>query len=115
MTREPGNLLPVMVMRERVGGVLRCRTSSRCICRLGRGQNVAATALTGYFVAVEPYSVNFYCRSFFAPLAAGGAGMSWSSVKALFARVRGAAWYSGLPWLGIDGSGYSPDGRASGE
>ena len=54
----------------------------------------------------------FYCRSFFALLAAAGAGTSWNCVKVLLAGVRGAAWSSGVPCLGIDGSGYCPDRRA---
>ena len=46
MTREPGNLLPVMVMRERVGRGAPVSQSSWCVCRFGRGQNGLATALT---------------------------------------------------------------------
>ena len=66
----------------------------------------------GVCFAVEPYSVRIYCRSFFALLAGVGAGTSWNCVKVRLAGVCGAAWSSGVPCLGIDGSGYCPDRRA---
>src|SRR6478735_4631679 len=86
--------------RTRRAGCSDVARSSCCICRLGRGQNATATALTEYVVAVEPYSVRIYYRSFFALLAGAGAGTSWNCVKGLLAGVCGAAWSSGVPCVG---------------
>jgi hypothetical protein len=53
---------------------------------------VTATALAEYFVAVEPYSVKFHCRSFCAPLAAPIARSTpGSRFQAIFASIGSSA------------------------
>ena len=82
----------------------------------GRGQNATATALTECCFAVEPYSVKFYCRSFFAPLAAHIARSTpWRRVQAILANIRGPAWFPCVSRLGIDGCGYGAGCGASRE
>ena len=115
MTREPGNLLPVMVTRERVGRGAPMSKSSWRTAAWGEGR-MNGNRADGVCFAVERTVQIFHCRSFFAPLAAHVAGSTpWGRVQAIFANIRGSAWSPGFPRVGIDESGVAQAGVQAGK